>query len=178
MQTVKLLVIVTLSLFLFACSTTKEISVKTEETTTIQPITIQVPPIRGEIPNIPLTKPDTTDQQPYGVYEGERTITTKDEVTGRLSEAKTKVKVTIRKNTKGKPVADVSLDVQQDSIKAEAKVTNSKTTTNTNTTTEPFLITIWNDVKWWILGLIVILVGAVVVLKKFFPALIKTYLRI
>jgi len=162
--------IIAVLFFTVGCSTTKEISVKTEETTTIQPINVAVPPITGVIPNIPLTKPDT--------YEGSGTITTKDTVTGKTSTAKVKVKVTVKKTPQGKPVADVQINTQQDSVRVEAKVTNSKVTTNTNTVTEPFLITIWNDVKWWFLGLFVFLVGAIIVLKKFFPALIKTYLKI
>lgn len=157
--------------FTCGCSTTKEISVKTEETTTIQPINVVVPPISGVIPDIPLTKPDT--------YEGTGVITTTDSLTGKTSKTKVrKVVVTIRKDPKGKPVADVRIDAQQDPIQTEAKVTNRKVVTDTNTKTEGWGITIWNDVKWWILGLFLVLVVAVIMLKKLFPSLIKTYLRI
>ena len=162
--------IIALLLFTVGCTTTKEVSVRTEETVTIEPVNVAVPPISGVIPNIPLTKPD--------IYEGSGTIITKDTVTGKTTTAKVKVKVTVKKTPQGKPVADMQISTQQDSIRVEAKVTSSKVVTNTDTITEPFMITIWNDIKWWIVGVLVIMLGLFVIAKTFFPVLLKTYLRI
>ena len=171
-------IIIAILFFTVGCSTTKEVSTRTEEYTTIQPITVTVPPISGVIPNIILAKPDTVNDQPFGVYIGSGNIATKDSITGKVTNTKTKVTVTVKKNHAGKPIADVRIEAQQDPIRTEAKVTNSKITTDTKTTTTPFLITVWDDIKWWILDLLLLLIGTFFLLKKFFPTLTKTWIKL
>lgn len=107
------------------CASSSKITSTTTETTTIQPVKIDIPPVKTEL-DIPLVKPDTLNLESFGVYEGEKEIENdKGEPT-----AKAKVKVTIKKNKQGKPVATVNLDIQQKPIEKAAQVTQTKKVEN------------------------------------------------
>jgi hypothetical protein len=166
--------LVLLTLLFFGCSTVKEVT--TEETTTVQSITFPVPKVEGkfDIPLIPIETPHKENEDE--VYQTTQEIKTVDPITGKTSKAVVDIKQTRKKDIKGKPFLDTELKVQQDSVKRDANVTEKKKVTNIKT--EPFLITIWNDIKWWILSLLIICILGVIILKKFFPTLLKTYLRL
>ncbi len=127
-----------ISLFLFAaCSSTKEISVLSTETTTIEKIKVDVPPVAAElvIPKI-YSDPAIPDTTAYGYYEGERVIEQKNP-DGTKTEARIKAKITVKKAS-GKPVADVKMEVQQSPIEKPAKVVNKVETVSQQKETTGF----------------------------------------
>jgi len=170
-------IIIAVVFFLAGCSSSTEITKKVEETTTIQPVTVTPPKVESK-QDLPLINESATGNNITEVYEGTQTVTTKDS-SGKKGTATVTNKVTIKKDSKGKTTnVNVESKVQQAPFTTDAKVTKAKVTTDTNTKTEGWGITIWNDVKWWLLGLLIICILAIVIAKKFFPVLLKTYLRI
>ncbi len=163
----QIILIIFLALFFFGCSSSKELSTSTTETVTIQPIKVEVPPI-NTIVTIPLVKPDTTNQQPYGEYEGEKEINQTNE-NGTITKAVIKTKVTIKKDSKGKPIADVKLDIKQSPIETKAQVVSSKTETNTKTENKSFLDSLSGLIMWFVILIIVIAgLGLLLYFKKLF----------
>ncbi len=158
-----------------ACSTTTETIKKVEETTTIQPVIVDVPEVRSKF-DIPLIAEDTSEALPFGVYSGSQVVETTDSLTGKTSKANVDVKVTVKKNTKGKTTVTAEVKTQQAPIKTEAKVISSKTTTDSETKTEGFFTVIWNSIKWWLLLFFIIAIGLAIVFRKVVFPIAKKYI--
>jgi hypothetical protein len=156
------------------CSVTKEVT--TEETTTVQSIAVDVPKVEGKF-NIPKVRTEiTVDKIPEEIFQTIQVIKTTDPISGKTTKATIDIKQTRKKDSKGESFLDTELKVKQEPIKTDAAVTKKKV--DSTTKTESFFVMIWNDIKWWVLGLLIICVLSIIILKKFFPTLIKTYLKI
>jgi len=101
------------------CSSTQEIS-KTTETIEIKPIKFEVPKVEGEI-ELPLVKADTLKEKPYGIYEGEKIIETK-QADGTKTKAAIKIKSQLKTDSKGKPYLDTKVEIRPDSVSKPATI--------------------------------------------------------
>lgn len=126
-----LLYVVIIVLFI-GCSTTRVITDETVQTIKIETIKTEAPKVNETIVDIPLTKPDTVNIEPFGEYES-KPIEIKKESNGVKLNMKVKPKVIIKRDAQGKPKADVNLEIQQD-FEVQGKVTSEVKTTKSETT--------------------------------------------
>jgi hypothetical protein len=164
-----LFALVLFAIALCACSSTKEIS--SEETTTIKPMKIEVPEVSAEI-NLKKTTNDQIEiNDPFGVYEGEKTIEHKTD-DGTTIKSKVKTTVSIQKNAKGRTEVKTKISVKTDSIETKAKVVQKKTSTQKETKgfldgVTDFFSSMAGFIKWLLIfGAIVCVVGIVLKVKK------------
>jgi hypothetical protein len=143
--------IICLALF-FGCSATRTISDKTVETTTIQPVTIQVDDIKTET-QVVLTKVDTLNKIPYGEYVPEPIKIEQKMKDGSKIKTTAVIKSTLIKNKKGMPELKSEVTLTETTIETKAQVT-AKTET-TKSVTETFW-QIWGNRFMW--GLIIIII--------------------
>jgi len=145
----KVSAVILLCLMLIGCTVTKEVSTETVETSKIEAIEVIAPPVNHEIELSLTPEPKTSDTskiKPYEtVYELEQPAVVeskKDNVKIKSTIKRARVIVNEKTNK-----AHVSLDIE-DEIKTDAKITDSKTTTNSEKTSEPFYVPILKGLMW------------------------------
>jgi hypothetical protein len=158
-------IIIALIFFLDGCASSKQISSSSEETTTVQAISVPVPAVHDFLTMIPL-QPDSVSPWPYGTYYKTDIATGKDPFTGKVYTAQVTNKITVKKDILGKPVVTSDITVTQNPITTQAQVIEKKTSTTQTTTYTSF----FDKIKWWLLGFVLLIAGAFILLKKFFPA--------
>jgi len=126
-----LLGLIFLLLILLGGCTSSETIKTTRNTTTIEPIVIDLPVIQGQV-DLPQTDMADLPVDILEVYEGEDVITTDKD-----NEVKSEFKVTVKKKD-GKKVAQVDYKVQQEPINIEAKVTKEETKIDEKKETKSF----------------------------------------
>jgi len=171
----KISAVILLCLMFVGCTVTKEVSTQTVETSKIEPIEIIAPPVNHEIelsltPEDNSSMADTSKIKPYEkVYELEQPAfveSKKDNVKIKSTVKRARVIVNEKTNK-----AHVSLDIE-DEIKTDAKVTDSKTTTNSEKTSEPFYVPFLEAIMWIgfaLIGIGFIFVVISTIIKKKIP---------
>lgn len=146
---------------LMGCSVTKEVSTRSEETTKIQEIAVKPPDVEHTIIAPIVPKKDSANSQ-VEEYESIIPSTVIDKKDGtEIKSTVKKTKVIIHKDTKQ---AEVQIQLEQE-VKADAKVTETKTITNSNIESKPFYVDIFNRFYW--LFILAIIIGIIVLILKY-----------
>lgn len=167
MQKIKLLLL--LPILLFGCSATRTISNETVETTTIQPVKINIPDTKVET-QIPLTQVDTVNKIPYGDYESQPIEIERKTTDGTIVKSKAIIKVKLQKSKANKPELNANLNFTETTIETKAQVTDKKQTTKSET--ETFWM-VWGNRFMWGLIIMIILFILFSVFKSKIQSLLK-----
>jgi len=169
-----ILLLIMLALYsLCGCSSSVKTTSTTEETTTVQPVTVTIPEIHEKV-NLPGISPDSISNYPYGIYSRTDVVTSKDPLTGQSHKAQVTTTVTVKKNLLGKPQVTAETTVNQEPITTQAQVIEKKQSTSKTVVYTSF----FDKIKWYLFGLIIFLATAFIILKKFFPVALKTFLKV
>jgi hypothetical protein len=153
---------------IIGCTATRTISDKTVETTTIQPVKINVPDVKIDA-KIPLTQVDTVNKIPYGDYESKPIEIEHKTADGTVIKSKAIIKVKLQKS-KAKPELNANLSLTETTIETKAQVVDKKETTQS--VTETFW-QIWGNRFMWGLIIMFILFILWMVLKEKIKSLLK-----
>jgi hypothetical protein len=181
-------VVIIAVIFFTACSSTvettkhTELTKRTEEIITIEPMTVPVPEVKGKF-DVPLIRVDTTAEKELNeIYQTSQVIETENPLTGKKSKAVIDIRQERKKDKKGKSFLSTEVNFQQEDINTEGKKIYSKETTDSSAVddskkkTEGLLVVIWNSVKWWILIFFIIAIPIAILIKKVGWTVTKKYI--
>ena len=169
-----IIILIMLALYsLSGCASSVKTTSTTEETTTVQPVSVTIPEIHEKV-NLPGISPDSISNYPYGIYSRTDVVSSKDPLTGQSHKAQVTTTVTVKKNILGKPQVTAETTVNQEPITTQAQVIEKK---NSETKTAVYT-SFFDKIKWYLLGLILFVAAGFIILKKFFPAALKLLLKV